>query len=172
MTGQEGGKIAKSCIPRSWFHSPKRRNGTNPVVYVKRKCSSSIVLFFLVVVAILSSVKKPPRSRWNQSAFLSFRSSVGKSLRKDKEQEREGGGGNRTAGEDDSALFLHGCFSFVLLFTPLCLPYLTFSVLPHPRSHQNWEKEASSLLPFFSSIFPLPDLLTRKKNLKESWNDH
>lgn len=127
------------------------RNGTNLVVYAERKCSSSLVLFFLVVVAILSSVKKPPRSRWNQSASLSFRSSVGKGLRKDKRARAGGRQRKRTAGDDDSALFYLGVFHlfFSSLFPPLCLPYLTNSP---SRSRQTERKKPLPSFCSFSSL--------------------
>lgn len=89
MTGHGGGKIAKTQGLDSTLLKAEMEPA-NPVVYVERKCSSFFVLFFLaVVVTILSSAKKHPHSRWNQSPFLSFRSSVGKSLCKEKEKERE-----------------------------------------------------------------------------------
>lgn len=74
-----------------------------------------------------------PRSRWNQSAFLSFRSLVGKSLCEDKRAR-----GGRETVEIGSwgrwlSAFLHGCFSFVLLFTlPSSLPSLSNILCPPP----------------------------------------
>lgn len=88
-----------------------------------RENAPPLLYFFLVVVVvILSSVKKhpPPCSRWNQSAFLSFRSMVGKSFSKDKEQKKGGRQWKWSAGEDDSVLFHMDVFHlfFFSLFPP------------------------------------------------------
>lgn len=105
-----------------------------------------LCFFFLIVVAILSSVKKPPRSRWNQSTFLSFRSLLGKSLCKDKDQEREEVSGNRQLGKMTQRFFTRMSFFFffffISLFPPLYFPYLTFSFLPHPCPRQNQERKS------------------------------
>jgi len=125
MTGHGGGKIAKTQGLDSTLLKAEMEPA-NPVVYVERKCSSFFVLFFLaVVVTILSSAKKHPHSRWNQSPFLSFRSSVGKSLCKEKEKEREWGGVNgllRKMTQRISVDVFHLFFSS--LFPSLYLPYL------------------------------------------------
>lgn len=150
--GRTGGREdCKSCNPRPWFHSPKSRSGTNTVVYVERKCSSSLVLFFLVVVTILSSVKKPPRSRWNQSAFLSYPSSVGEEFALGQRAREEGRRWNWTAGENDS-VFSTWMF-FICSLHSSCLPYLTHSVLPHPCTRQKLQ-ERSFFPPSVLSIHP------------------
>lgn len=136
-----------------------------------RENAPPLLYFFLVVVvAILSSVKKhpPPCSRWNQSAFLSFRSTVGKSFHEDKEQEKGGRQWKWSAGVDDSVLFHMDVFHlfFFSLFPPLLwVPYLTFSVLPHPCPRPNRER----LKPLPSSCSFFPHLLTsnKKKRMTE-----
>lgn len=161
-TGSEG-RLQKAVTQDSTIL--KANMEANPCCICREKCSSSCVLFFLVVVAILSSVKKPPppRSRWNQSASLSFRSSVGKSLREDKRAVEGGRQWKRTAEKDDSALFLHGCFSFVLLFhSSLLSAFLISHSLSSPTPVHVWT-ERKKPLPSFCSFNPPPRLTSNKK---------
>lgn len=99
-------------------------------------------------------------------APLCFLSSVGKSLYEDKEQEREGSSGNEKLGEDDSALCNMDVFHLFFSLPPLCFPYLTSSVLPHPWLTTNGAKEVSSFL-----LFKNPNK-KKKREKKESWNKH
>lgn len=123
-------------------------------MFDERKCSSSLVLFFLVVVAILSSVKKPPRSRWNQSAPLSFHSSVGKSLYKDKEQKREGGSGNGQLGKMTQR-FSTWMFFICSFFTlPSSLLSLSSILCPPPPMFASKVREKKPLPSFRSFKSP------------------
>lgn len=117
-------------------------------VCVERENVPPPVLFFLTVVAILSSVKKPPRSRWNQSASLSFRSSVGKSLREDKEQEREEGGGNGQLGK--MTQHFSTWMFFICSPLPSSLPSLSSNILSPPPPL--FKAERKKPLPSFRSF--------------------
>lgn len=164
-TGSEG-RLHKAVTQDSTIL--KANMEANPCCICREKCSSSCVLFFLVVVAILSSVKKPPPpslqmepKRLSQFPLLSGEEFAwGQKSSRGREAVETDGWERWLSAFSTWMFFICSSFS---LFPPLCLPYLTFSVLPHPFSRLNWEKEASSLLLFFQSPPPAWPL-TRKKN--------
>lgn len=161
MREKEGGKIARAATPKVFIPLTTWK----PVLLrMLRKQFLVLLLFFLAVGPVLSSVKKPynslTHSRWNQNDFLILHFLVWKSLCKwgKKATERywekcdEGISGNAEEGRWLSSFYMdvfHLLFSS--LFPPLCLPYLTFSVLL-PTSSTSKPRQRKKHLPSFPSL--------------------